>query len=517
MDNANTNKCVNCGDQLNNNSPLLNCSQCKGELCNKCANGHYKERPNHKLSLVKIISPEELNGEIYMNNCENCGKDLNKLNNYNNCDKCNIPLCDECADNHDKQFPSHKMKIKSKNIIKPEQTPEEDISNQLNKNRDSLQIPQIKCDICEKNIPYKNNGNMSYCNDCKGNLCPDCNNSHNNDFPSHEKNKVKMLIVNSPDEENISSLPLLKCKNCNKELNDKIDDPIHHCSTCNGDLCQKCGNEHYGTKLNHKLSLVKYILPIPFNNDLNCGKCGKDLKNINNYSVCENCNSPLCNECEDNHKQRYPKHRLRIKRNQPQSKKEYEPNNYPNEEMLQIPNVNCMECDNNIPIRNNKNICYCYECDGNLCNECNNNHNNKYPYHNKNNNIQIIEINNNEENKDLSLFKCNQCNKILNEKQPIQNCNQCQLNLCDKCINNHNKLKPDHKISLNQYISSPLNKNKCNECGKELNKENYEECDECNIPLCNECLDNHNENSEHKLGKIKLRNIIIFKLIPPSI
>ena len=48
--------CTLCGD---NNLPLFNCIQCKGNLCNKCGNGHYLERSNHKISLIKLNIPKE--------------------------------------------------------------------------------------------------------------------------------------------------------------------------------------------------------------------------------------------------------------------------------------------------------------------------------------------------------------------------------------------------------------------------------------------------------------------------
>ena len=62
------------------------------------------------------------------------------------------------------------------------------------------------------------------------------------------------------------------------------------------------------------------------------------------------------------------------------------------ENKIQKPLINCIDCDMIIPIQDNNFINYCNDCKGNLCNNCNNNHNNKYPSHNCLNKINVIPI-----------------------------------------------------------------------------------------------------------------------------
>ena len=65
---------------------------------------------NHKLSLVKYVSPNAFNNEEI---CEQCGIDLTNLDNYKSCDKCSTPLCNECGEKHKSRNPNYKyLKIK---------------------------------------------------------------------------------------------------------------------------------------------------------------------------------------------------------------------------------------------------------------------------------------------------------------------------------------------------------------------------------------------------------------------
>ena len=41
----------------------------------------------------------------------------------------------------------------------------------------------------------------------------------------------------------------------------------------------------------------------------------------------------------------------------------------------------------------------------------------------------------------LPLLQCKGCNDILNEEQPIQHCNICNIDLCNKCGDNHTLIK----------------------------------------------------------------------------
>ena len=457
--------CRNDIPNLDDDTPIINCSKCNGDLCNKCADNHKLRKPNHKITLIKYVLPK-INKK---DNCNICGTDIKNLNKCKNCDDCNLLLCDECGNNHQLKCPNHKIRVIKRKVPKK-------------------RVNDSNCLICDKNIPIDKD-NINYCINCEGNICDDCNKGHNDKYPSHISKTVKTIKIN-PEKESKDSL-LLKCKRCTKNLDE--NKPITYCYTCSGNLCDECGNEHYKNKLNHVLSLIKYIKP---KDDSNCNGCGNDLKD--NYINCDECNIPLCDKCGDNHKEKNPNHKLRVvKRKVPIKKEEEDKEDIKDEE---YPKLNCAVCDKNIPVKNNNYINYCNDCDGNLCNNCNNEHNNKYPDHAKNiARLYKVPV---EESINVPVIKCDECNKNLDDKQPIQYCPECKENLCDRCDDVHDRNKPDHKITLIRYLK-PNDDSNCNECGNDLN-DNYEKCDKCNIPLCDECGDEHKEKKpNHKIRVVK--------------
>ena len=390
---------------------------------------------------------------------------------------------------------------------------EEDETNQE-------EYPKINCVVCDRNIPAKSNSNINYCNDCDGNLCNNCNNNHNDEYPNHIKNNVKVVKMNPEEETNAKPL---QCKLCNKNIDDKK--PIQFCNTCNGNLCDKCGDNHYKTKPNHKISLFKYLKPY---NDSNCNECGNKLND--NYKNCDNCNIPLCDRCGNEHKDKKPNHKIRVVK-----KKVVNPSKV--EEDSQIPTVNCVECDKVIPVQNNEKINYCNDCIGGLCNECNNNHIINNPNHLiKQMNTILVKPSN--EDKDNLKLNCDKCKQDITEriKQPIQNCSQCHSNLCDKCSYNHNLKFPKHKLNLiiypkkvigdNLFNKKDVNDNdndkdeyrtnfkliipndKCISCYEDLPLSDntfINHCNNCLGNICESCIPNHiNNNPNHNISNIKL-------------
>ena len=132
-----------------------------------------------------------------------------------------------------------------------------------------------------------------------------------------------------------------------------------------------------------------------------------------------------------------------------------------------------------------------------------------YTIHN-NNNLKLLVKKPDEEELPL---KCNQCKNDLNKDQPIQNCSTCK-NLCNNCADNHAITKPNHKISLIKYDipEKPTEEiPKCNQCGTDL-KNDYKNCDNCDIPLCKLCGDKHEKrNPNHKVRIVKKKKPIYIK------
>jgi hypothetical protein len=171
-----------------------------------------------------------------------------------------------------------------------------------------------------------------------------------------------------------------------------------------------------------------------------------------NIDFCGNCNGVLCKDCKKDHN---PKHGLRIRKYifvEPKLKNEDENKK------------KCITCRKKIIISNDSN--YCNQCNGELCDSCNYNHNKEYPAHkliirkylaekikepdDDEQNKKVVykdEDNANINNKNYSYQfpnnKCMSCKEdlsLLDENSTINQCCDCKGNLCLKCSKNHNKV-----------------------------------------------------------------------------
>ena len=132
----------------------------------------------------------------------------------------------------------------------------------------------------------------------------------------------------------------------------------------------------------------------------------------------------------------------------------------------------------------------------------------------KNNDIIILSTcqNNHKEEKLLKSFieqiknqkinsnLCNECQKKEN-KIPMNYCIKCNLNICDKCKNNHNN---SHQLILLRDINST--------CPKHLRRF-FGFCKTCNYNICTYCLEEHESHNIEQLSKklIEEEEIIRYK------
>ena len=98
----------------------------------------------------------------------------------------------------------------------------------------------------------------------------------------------------------------------------------------------------------------------------------------------------------------------------------------------------------------------CYNCNGNLCDNCNNIHSKNYPDHIKVTPRVIlldkyIDL---EDHSKWTIYKSIACDKHLKAhlNDPYIKCDKCHGNICDDCNTNHLKEFPTHKLKLNKYI-----------------------------------------------------------------
>jgi len=247
-----------------------------GYLCDKCANVHYQKLPNHKLAIYKYILPKAYGNKFI---CKECGNNLENLNNYKNCDNCNYSLCNECGNNHIKKNPSHYLKIIKRNSSPNEGNQNQDFkiqnldnkdegifpNNNINEdnnknnsdyydkvqNKYDIHIPNDKCISCYNDLSLMDNEIVCHCNTCLGNLCESCKDNHLNN--NHNLSNINILI--SKDNEDISENKI--CIECKIKIEYLNNYPIYKCLNCEGELCDKCGNNHFLNGPNHKIILVR--------------------------------------------------------------------------------------------------------------------------------------------------------------------------------------------------------------------------------------------------------------------
>jgi hypothetical protein len=108
------------------------------------------------------------------------------------------------------------------------------------------------------------------------------------------------------------------------------------------------------------------------------------------YKNCNNCDNPICKNCGNKHEKRNPNHKVRIvKKKNPAYIKDKKDDKIGDNELTpnfeHYPKINCAIYNKDIPSKKNTIVKYCYDCNDNICNNCNMNHDNKYPDHDKNN------------------------------------------------------------------------------------------------------------------------------------
>ena len=444
-------KCNNCGKNINDMNNIYYCDECQIDLCNNCGNQHNNDNLEHDLILTKRILIDDNNkGNI---KCRQCGKDLgNDDNVYKKCDICKYDLCDACGDNHIDKFPNHNIlyTLCKKNYNKNlNDYNYKDLENKL-------RIPNDKCSNCHKKIYLKNNDIINYCNNCNGNLCSNCNNNHNKKYPDHSRVSPKVIILDkNMDVDDYSKLPIYKCIACDKNLKINLNEPYINCEKCHGNICEECNDTHLQEFPTHKLQLNKYIIT------------------------------------DENEDIRYLYDNLPI-------------------------SFECTSCYEKIPLEPETN--YCNECKGNICNNCIKLHTkNKKNHKPRILKSYLIEKTNNNifEIPDIS---CNSCGTNLskNINDYIHNCPKCKNILCDNCLPKHNKDYPKHNININKYIFYDIkeqedqednleNRNKsnalkatpndkCSICNKNIRPGNNNQiihCNKCKGSLCDSCEQNH--------------------------
>ena len=200
----------------------------------------YTNQENLDINNIYFISNEKLiNKDDKLENIMNESEKINKkkiilvysINSIINNENANIKIsndviCPKCKEICKYEIKDYKIKLS--NCKNGHLT--DNIKLDEFKNKQVIDISQIKCDICKnKNKSNTNNNDFYICFDCKINLCPLCKSIH-------DETHTTISYDNKNDI-------------CNKhnEIN------IEFCEDCNMDICLLCINEHK----NHKVISYK--------------------------------------------------------------------------------------------------------------------------------------------------------------------------------------------------------------------------------------------------------------------
>ena len=509
--------CRQCGIDLGKNANAFRkCDKCKIDLCDACGDSHIEKYPNHNIfyTLLKdnLKQTNDENNKDLLNKlkipndkCINCNKKVKIENNsINYCNNCNGNLCDNCNYSHKKDNPDH-IKVTPKVVL-------------LNKDRINLnKLPIHRCIACDNKLNSNLNEPFINCEKCHGNICDDCNKSHLQEFPNHKLKLIKYIINDDEERKYLyDNLPVIyECISCGEKA--PLNSDINYCKNCLGNICENCLKQHNKNNKNHNLrKLNQIIIEKSKDNTFNqpnifCNSCGRDLnKNINDYiNNCPICKSILCDECISKHNEDYPNHNLTYDKYIFFNIEEPEDNsdNKNNKNLLKsIPNEKCSICKKTIKFGKNNQLTHCNKCKGNLCDNCEENHDTLFPGHDyiiKKYIISRYPYNKENINKDDNYcFVCQNNIPIIN-KGKIFYCLHCSEKICDSCGNNHTITNPEHRLydfktlrieNSKDELKGIKLKDKCGECGNKINPNNTYYCYECSNNLCNKCVHLHLKN-----------------------
>ena len=265
--------------------------------------------------------------------------------------------------------------------------------------------------------------------------------------------------------------------------------------------------------------------------NITCNICKSNLdKNINNYIIhCPFCQNAFCDKCSLKHIKDYPNHNLYY--NKYIFYENVEDKNDNEKEFNLSKNNPCSICKKIVKPINNNQFIYCNKCQGNLCENCEPNHNVLFPGHDfiinkyivnilpNKNRLENIKGYDNDNIDNINLIKNDRC-LICYDNIPIINngmviyCNYCPGSLCNSCLRDHIKKYPEHKtIELKTQLIGDKNNdelknqkpvNICGECGNNINMNCIFYCNSCNNNLCNKCGNSHIQNKKgHEIIFVK--------------
>ena len=470
----------------------------------------YINSSNNRKNKLKDINIEKIKQNPKCIKCD-CIQDINKNNGIYICQNCKGLICGMCSKIHYLKNPEHQChyininieNFNEKNIIKKDlfnnkselfyvsKTSEHNsfINKKVSKIKSNEIIFSKNCVMCNEYLLLnKEKFIISNCLNCKGNLCDFCSKKHLIKNQNHNLFNIKVLLIKDNNNFINYSISKLNCEICQKQMNDFEN--IYYCDICNQYLCDECQNEHSNKYQEHSLSYIKRILYKDETNIKNsgnkvCRQCETNLIDSGfAFRKCVQCKIYLCQLCAESHIKKYSNHNILY--------------------AIDIKNNNessiiSVKCNNSY--KDIFNLKY-YSSEK----KRNNKINIKYNY-NEETKLNTINPSFSKNNKEIQsvprIIKCINCKSNINDF--------CRANfilgyLCPCCHNNLNSIYKICHSHLSEFIfdkyNYETNKDKliiCKGCEKNLNKNILVHfCIVCKEKLCNNCVENHiNENPEH--------------------
>ena len=393
--------------------------------------------------------PNNCNGNIDNDNRNNNFNNINNLNNnmnINNINNNNNFNCNNNRNTNNNMYMNNNSMNTNNNSYNNMNT-----NNNYNMNDMNIDINNnmdINNNYIKNNMDRNNNwinNNMNINNNGINN-----NNINNNDNNNPNKGDNKIVDAFMTDDQNFEISNMVYP--CQEELNgnEKLSLSITQDNFCTE--MSLMSDEELPQEIHQHL-----IIKAPLSNEI-CIICGEKQSCLKGHKcnqcplrICDECIYPLISNFYANDKHRHP---LILK----------EKNNY-----------QCYECKRSNGFKT-KFCFYCEKCNFGICIDC------FIPVKKEEEPIhEHLLINQN----DLPSFVCNMCEE---EKKAGYKCNNCQIELCNKCFNNIQSHKRktnlhEHKMFLN-YRENWC----CNGCKKKnLGKLSFF-CKQCNLDICLNCF-----------------------------
>ena len=369
---------------------LVNCLNCKGNLCEKCDKTHKVIYSGHNLIKIKFIFIKDAinydNIKIPKLICSNCKKYNFDWENIYFCNNCKIFLCKECEGIHQNNNYDHEILL-TKRIL-------------INDKNSIKNIKDLECRQCSRYL-RSNDIEFGKCDQCKFFLCAPCSESHLEKYNNHniiysifEENNYQISFSSKTNNINYINSDETEKKE-NEIINSNANKNTNGKNSKNNTYEKNNFTEKINSKTKSKIT-KRFNSNFPDNNiysnqnkitqqkTINCISCKSKINDINKYIYC--CGY-LCLSCYNNKKDIFNSNNL-IKNNFGQNvhfypdEKQFTQNiiklltKYETESIGDI----CYYCKNKIKLNRSLSH-FCFNCNNKLCLNCAKKHNDENSEH----------------------------------------------------------------------------------------------------------------------------------------